>query len=437
MSTLNNNNNEASCNDDFCYHRLELLEEVAGATNNQEVEEGQGAGTTPEEAPEEAPEEEEDVTVEPTSSMAYIVRVSALVPITHKTNIEIAQVAGWQCVVRKDEFHEGDLAVYLSLNCVPDAADANFDFFRATKAKYVKTAKIGGVVSQGLLGPLRWLTDRGHDVSEVRESEDVTAKMGVSKFVHAEEAAQYTAAPAAKKTTKPQSEGGLEEEGEEEDQDAKVVVVPKTDAERLQRDPKYWLNQAERCSELVVTRKEDGCSATFVWHNGAFSLRSRNRVIDAPDGASKHYFAAARSYDLESKMRALGRNLAVQGELCGPKINGNRHQLASGPTLSVYDVFDLDKGKYLPYDEVCAVCAQLELPQVPVLYRGPPPLFPGGLTKDSLIAFARGVTYGADVRGEGIVVNGSDDEDDAIEGVPGLRTHFKVISDLYLLKNDL
>ena len=48
--------------------------------------------------------------------LASVQRIYAITPIEDADQIELAHVLGWQCVVRKDSFHPGDLAVYFEID---------------------------------------------------------------------------------------------------------------------------------------------------------------------------------------------------------------------------------------------------------------------------------------------------------------------------------
>jgi ATP-dependent RNA circularization protein (DNA/RNA ligase family) len=52
----------------------------------------------------------------------------------------------------------------------------------------------------------------------------------------------------------------------------------------------------------------------------------------------------------ENKLKATGRNLAIQGEIVGSGIQGNQYKLNSHQ-LFVFSIYDIDKGTYLPPSE--------------------------------------------------------------------------------------
>jgi RNA ligase (TIGR02306 family) len=350
--------------------------------------------------------------MEDTSNLAYIAKVIDLQPIPGKDKIELAVVKGWKCIVKKGDFGVGDFAVYLAIGSVPDFEDPNFAFL---KQKYdrIKTVKMGGVVSQGFLCPVSFLTARGYSaVADLTEGSDVASIMGVTKFVAPEEAAQYMGRP-----------------GNSVGRVSFPPCVPKTDAMRLQHDPDHYMN-ALLGRDVTITRKEDGCSCTFIFNNGVYQLCGRNFVWSDEDraGSAAHYFHIQDELSLVDKLTALGRNIAIQGEICGPKINGNRMKLTA-KSFSVFDAYDIDRQEYLGYDALCLVCQELGLSTVPLLYRGPASEL--DLTLDGFLKLAEAVEYGKGVPGEGIVVKA-----DAIS-FDQPRVHFKTISNKYLLKNDL
>jgi RNA ligase (TIGR02306 family) len=355
--------------------------------------------------------------VDTTRKLATIVKIVNLHPIKGKDRIELAEIKGWKCIVKKGEFYVGDLGVYCAIDSVPDFEDPNFTFLKE-KSNRIKTIKMGGVLSQGLLGPLQWLTSRGYDVSALNEGDDVSESMGVVKYVADEEKGQYQQQSGPRQPTFP-------------------AFVPKTDATRLQDDPSgYFSVIAEQ--EIVVTRKEDGCSCTFLVKDGEFKLCGRNVIWEERDNNCGHYYSVAESLQIREKMTALGRDLAIQGEVIGPKVNGNRLRLTE-LYFRVFDIFDIDSQSYLLYDEVSALCGQLGLSQVPLIFRGPYcELFtaikiPDSAveTIDKFLAVADAQEYVKGVTAEGIVVKTNTLQAD------GQRTVFKVISNKYLLKHDL
>ena len=145
------------------------------------------------------------------------------------------------------------------------------------------------------------------------------------------------------------------------------IGVPKTNENRLQENPRVLEYIEGR--NIVITRKEDGCSATYVLRNDEFSICGRNFTLLNLTAQSQHYFEIEDRYNIQSGMKKLGRELAIQGEIVGPKINGNRMKL-SGNDFRVFNIKDLMTECYLSWEEVESVCASLGLHTVPVIYKG-------------------------------------------------------------------
>lgn len=285
--------------------------------------------------------------VEADRVLASIVKIDALIPIAGADRIVVAEIVGWKCVVAKDDFSVGDLAVYYCEDSMPNLEDPNLQFLKDKGIKRIKIMKLRGVVSQGLLGPMKWLEGKVPDISQLKEGDDVTQILGVKKYVKFEELGQY---------------GKLCESTE-----YFPARVPKTDEPRLQGNLNFIKNIHGR--NIVITRKEDGCSCSFVYDNGKFSVCGRNFAWLNESKNSGHYFYIERRFNIGNNMTALGRNIAIQGEIIGPKVNGNKMNLKS-LDFEVFNIFDIDTQKYVGYEETTQICEILKLKQVPLLYSG-------------------------------------------------------------------
>jgi len=337
-------------------------------------------------------------------TLASIVRVKQVHPIAGADKIVLVEIKGWKCIVKKDEFNQGDLGVYLSIDSIPDLDDPNTSFIK-DKGGRIKTIKLRGVISQGLLGPLDWLKSRGIDISTLKEGDDVTKEMGVTKYIPNEELGQYS-------------------KGVSDESAPFPVIVRKTDEERLQNYPSF-LDRIKNRS-IIITRKEDGCSCSVIHNQGKFGLCSRNYELLEPTTSSSHYFYVSDKLKLKEKMQSLGRNIAIQGEIVGPKINGNRLKLVEY-SFRVFNVWDIDAQCYLKYSDVESICTFLGVDQVPLIFKG---VYDSQkLTLDHFLELADQQEYvTGKTPAEGIVVKTDDDEH---------RISFKVISNNYLLGNKL
>ena len=88
-------------------------------------------------------------------SLAHIEKVTNIRSIEGADNIEQVYVLGWNIIVKKGEFKEGDRCVYIEIDSrVPDT-DPRFEFL-SKKGYKIKTMKLGkfGVISQGIIFPV-------------------------------------------------------------------------------------------------------------------------------------------------------------------------------------------------------------------------------------------------------------------------------------------
>ena len=86
--------------------------------------------------------------------LAYLVRVENITPM-NADRLECAHIGGWHCVVEKNSLKVGDIAIYFEVDSkLPDVPPfSEIDFLRSKDFK-IKTQKIRGEYSQGLLVPI-------------------------------------------------------------------------------------------------------------------------------------------------------------------------------------------------------------------------------------------------------------------------------------------
>jgi len=76
--------------------------------------------------------------------------------IENSDHLSLAHIKGWQCVVRTEDFSNDSFGVYVPLDAV---ADKDHPLLGFMKGKKVKTIKLRGVISQGVLLPLSQVKD--------------------------------------------------------------------------------------------------------------------------------------------------------------------------------------------------------------------------------------------------------------------------------------
>jgi len=138
--------------------------------------------------------------------------------------------------------------------------------------------------------------------------------------------------------------------------------IQKTDEERIQNLTEEFENYKK--FKFFASEKMDGTSSTFFLNENEFGVCSRNyQMIINPDNTFGRILS---STNLESKMRSFGCNIAIQGEIIGEGVQGNKYKL-KGQKLMVYNIFDIDKYEYLSKEKMLEICNLFELETVPTI----------------------------------------------------------------------
>jgi len=332
-------------------------------------------------------------------------------------------------VVKKGEFKPGDLCVYFEVDSLLPVKP-EFEFMADRKYR-VKTIKLRGQVSQGLAFPI--VDIKFVDLAKCKEGCDVTERLGVLKYEP--NMPQNSTHNRVKRTwyirmwrrvlgwlgLGPKPECGW------------PTFLRKTDEIRIQSAPGYL---ARHDGELhYTTEKLDGCSCTIYLKGSRFGVCSRNTEIDGKRVYSdqrKNFWPLVRKLRVEERMRTLGRNLAIQGEVIGPECNGNKYRLTEYK-LYLFNVYDLDCGKYLDIEEALSVSNKFGLDWCPMVGI-PAPLL---ATVDGLVERSKGKSAIATcakgykpIHREGLVIRACKEAGDLETG----RASFKVINPDFLLK---
>ncbi len=109
---------------------------------------------------------------------ATIQKIIGKEPIPAADRIEIVKVLGWKCIVSKsDNFQIGDVVIFIEVDSVvPEKPE--FEFLRKHNFR-VKTMKLKGIVSSGLVLPLSFFEKCGYKL--IKKDEDFY--LNVSDFL--------------------------------------------------------------------------------------------------------------------------------------------------------------------------------------------------------------------------------------------------------------
>ena len=226
------------------------------------------------------------------------------------------------------------------------------------------------------------------------------------------------------------------------------MFIRKTDEVRIQSAPEL-LDQL-RGKPYYITQKLDGTSGTFFKYNGKFGVYSRNLELKDPtknfnawfdvfkdklkaflglrksrSATNPRTFAMDIYWKMAYKYRImdwLPEGWAIQGEICGPSIQGNKMGLEDHQ-LFIFNVWNIDEQKYYNPFEWDAI-GGYGLDLVPILYWGKSfgERYDDGGTIEELLKESDG-EYDNGTPQEGIVVRANDQS-----------VSFKVVNNVFLLK---
>ena len=341
--------------------------------------------------------------------LASVQEIAEVQPIEGADKIEKVRINGWWCVAKKGEFKEGEPCVYFEVDSLLPESNPAFSFLakgnsvrsmtidgKEYRGYRLKTVRLRGQVSQGLALPLESFGIG----AAVPVGADLTDTLGVVKYE-----APIPACLAGKVKGQFPS------------------FIPKTDEERIQNCP----NLLTECANepLYITEKLDGSSVTFYKHCGVFGVCSRN--LELYETEDNTFWEMARKYDLEN---ALPDGYALQGEVIGSGIQGNRYNL-NGHDVYFFNLYSIVEGRHCTEEELTRVLALNDLKMVP--YVGSTDA--GRYSLATLLLWAEGRSALADTAREGLVFRTPGNVMADIGGTRR-RLSFKVISNSFLLDNE-
>lgn len=337
--------------------------------------------------------------------LATIRRVAKIEPIEGADRIVKATIDGWELVTQKGNYQEGDLCVYFEIDSFLPLWE-EFEFLRKGSFKNhpdlgegfrIKTIKLRGQLSQGLSLPLGDFAVWNDDTNSWVFEGDITAEEGLD----------LTEYFGVKKYEKPEGGPGGSKFGPSASKGSFPDFIPKTDQERVQNcwgGVKNWIYygkpevheiedewtkiELERHGTPVVavagvdysyfksgdqwfkktlvrndddtvarrqsfeaTVKMDGSSMTVYHNDGKIGVCSRNMELRRLEG--NVFWKVAIQGEVLSSLVQMGRNVAIQGELMGPGVQGNREKL-DDHQFFIFDVYDIDQKRYMTPDERAA-----------------------------------------------------------------------------------
>lgn len=288
-------------------------------------------------------------------SLAYITTIDSIDEISGCDNIVHASVLGWKVIINKnDGMHIGDKVVYFEVDSKVNPSDSRFAFLEK-RNWHIKTMKMRGVYSQGLVMPLGLFPElkdlpTGTDVTSILNVTYYEPEDNVRKAKSAKDAKYVSMAARHKNIIKKKPFRWLMKRewgrkllfiflGKKKDKPKDFPsFISKTDEERIENQP--W--RLGKDTQYIQTEKLDGSSSTYALkrlgkNKFEFYVCSRNVRQKNENQAcySDHniYWDMAFKYDIEAHLRKyLNDNpdlsyVCIQGESVG-SVQGNPLKLS-------------------------------------------------------------------------------------------------------------
>ena len=347
--------------------------------------------------------------------LAYLAKVTDIVPIDGADKVEIAMVQGWSCVVKKNEFKVGDIGIFFEADSrVPEKEPFMFLESKHFKIKVQKFFK-GTVLSNGLLLPVSEfeetygfqkiagkeaiLSEDGKEYNLNDETRFLTDVLEI-KYASEEDNKRKAKTPDSKKLFKQKHPKFAKTRfgkyclkndllfrlisnlvKDKKKKDKFPYWVQRTDEERIEN--MLWILK-DKETRWIPTEKIDGTSATFTIKRKGFKrfeylVCSRNvafrKETDKCFYKNNYYMEISEKYQIKKKMKEIMNNfksfdfVTIQGEIYGKGIQKRNYNL-KGQELAIFNViFGWKSGTTTRLNpiEMREFLNKYNLPAVPVL----------------------------------------------------------------------
>ena len=251
--------------------------------------------------------------------LASIKRIDSISSIVNADNLECAKVGGWNVVIPKNTYTEGELIAFIEIDSFVPNAVAPFltkqgnepKEYLGIKGERIRTIKLRGVISQGLIikAPEGAFYDQETGlIQEYKEGLDLTAFYGIKKW-ESEDISEKN----------PEAKGLF------------PCFIPKTDQERIQNLTEKLEEWKAQNLRWEVTEKLDGTSCTVYYKDGKIGVCSRNLELKYNEEALGVYWGTVKQYNIDKALEAYcklyDKEIAIQGEIIGQKVQGNPYML--------------------------------------------------------------------------------------------------------------
>lgn len=320
--------------------------------------------------------------------LCYVSKIDDIVPIENYDRVEQAVLGGWKVIINKaDGFKPGDLCVYFEIDSLVNEADERFAFLQKRKYR-IKTLKMCGTVSQGLVMPLSTFPE----IAKPELNMDLTELLKVKYYVpedNQRKAARTNPYQSMKDRNpnlfkKPFVKKIMRYEigrkilfalyGRNKKYEWPSHIAAKTDVERIQN----CICNLNDKQLYVATEKVDGSSCSIMCERGRlgrlnYYVCSRNVVFKDENSKCFYkdniYFEIYNKYNLKEIVTQILKdydlqNVAIQMEIFGPGVQRRDYGLEEHD----YRVFHIVSNRQkFTMDKVVEICEKYGLKHVPII----------------------------------------------------------------------
>lgn len=298
-----------------------------------------------------------------------ICRIDSIEKHPNADKLDIAIIKGWQCVVAKDSFREGDLGLYIPIDSIlPEILESKI-FGPDCKVKLdkhrVRTIKLRKIISQGLL-----IRPEVVGINKYKLGEDFTVILGIIKYEPPQELPNIYGK--CNKIKKRYINSNFKKYVDIENIKNHIQVFKDNDnvsiTEKL-HGTSFRAGWVENEANTIWKKIKklfgllDKYEYIFGSRNVQLSYKNRNKVYYD----SNVYSRISEQYNLKDK---LDKGEVLYGEIVGHKIQiGYNYGYKEGEVkLYAYDI--IRDNKYLDVDELKNICKDKQISIVPELYSG-------------------------------------------------------------------
>lgn len=308
--------------------------------------------------------------------LTEICRIKNLEAIENADRIEKATILGWPCIVKKGLHNINDLILFIYPDTIIPKNLLDSSYVGEEKVR-LKTIKMKGIYSAGLVIPLNVLNV---DSEFLKEGNDIAELLHITKY----------------EKPIPVNLTGIAKDY------FPRMLIEKTDEDNYRSNPETIKELIELEIDLVATLKLDGTSATYIYTKNYFKVCSRN--LELEEDENNVYWQMAKKYNileiLQRHYILTGKELAIQGEICGPAINGGNTGVSEN-MFSVFLIKNVTDNIWYDWDDIREFCEfNSRLNFVKELFR----INSKDLNFEDLQNFADSYKYSNNKPAEGLVV---------------------------------